>query len=388
MIIKSVLVLALGLLMQLQTSSGTLETITIANIQQLEIIEEFEVEPMGSREITVAFSDDSQILAYITAMAPWADGGVAFIDTRTLEPFRFASGEALAGTALHFTSEWLLVGTEDGFLQRYALDSSKLVDEIRVSPNSEDTDDPLYTNGGDVEVIATSSDESFYAVAATSERWGENILYLSAFDEEPILQISAGEPPNRALGRGYDVAFHPTDAFVVFAGLSDDGTGHWVTSVQIRDIETGTLESSCDSFRHSLNTHTLVVSPDGTHVIYNADNGIRIWDTRNCADHDDAWTILKPVNEEEWVTTMEVHPTEPILAVALSTRNQDCDCYGVGVLQFWDIQSRELLYETTDYGAVGSYNVITNLTFSPDGTMLATGSEDDTVRLWGIPADE
>jgi len=385
---KSILFIGLVLLLQLNYEIESPQTIKLETVNQIRIIQEFSGEPTSLKEMPVAFSADSRILGFVDGRTPWGGGQIYFFDVATFEPLQLIVDEPVSGTTLHFTNSSILVGTLNGLVERYSLESGKLVETVVVSPASSDINDPIYTLGGDVEVITSSSDEQYFAVAATSELWGENVFYLSAFDEEPILKISAGQPPYRALGRGYDVVFHPNDEFVVLAARVDDGTGNWTNTVQIRDVQTGNLLASCDLFNHTIAfTHNLVVSPDGTQIIYKAEDGIRIWDTRNCADHNDAWTLLLPAIEGEWVTTMEVHPTEPILVVALGMSD-----HGRGVLQFWNIQTQQLVHEITDYGS-GIYNEITNLAFSPDGTMLATGaggagSEDATVRLWGIPADD
>jgi WD40 repeat protein len=50
-----------------------------------------------------------------------------------------------------------------------------------------------------------------------------------------------------------------------------------------------------------------------------------------------------------------------------------------GILRLWNVESGELLIELA-----GHSDYITSLAFSPDGEVLATGSNDGTVMIWGI----
>ena len=53
--------------------------------------------------------------------------------------------------------------------------------------------------------------------------------------------------------------------------------------------------------------------------------------------------------------------------------------WDVGVNVLWDVITGELLDRLE-----GHTKTVLSLAFSPDGQLLATGSEDETIRLWTV----
>lgn len=368
----------IGIVTLLILSDKITETISLNNIEKIQVIHEIYDAPndqLAQETTYLAFDMQSKLLGIVNAAAPWVDGDIYFFDMSSFENVDIIQDISLTGTSLHFTHAWLLIGKENGQLERYNLSSGELHSTVDVG------------GGGDIEVISASTDQTHVAATSTTEIRGDYVFYLAKFDEKPIVHISIEE-----LGRGYSVAFHPSENIVAFA-VSEPYRENLVTpllrdqdiitTVQIWDADAGNLISLCDEYRTAIAyTDTLAFTPHGQNIIYAADDGIRVWDLRDCRQFDDAWSILEPINETQYLTTFVMHPTEPLLVSAYRSVER-----GRGIIRFWNIETGEMLHEITDYGA-GEYNAITTLAFSPDGTLLASGGQDGTVRLWGIPAGD
>ena len=114
---------------------------------------------------------------------------------------------------------------------------------------------------------------------------------------------------------------------------------------------------------------SVTYSPDGTCLVTGDSNGeIHIWDTKTgkkrmtCRGH------------KSWVWAVTFSPDGRLLASA----NDD------NLVKLWDIETGECLQTLT-----GHTSAANTVAFSPDGKLLASSSQDATIRLWHInlPAD-
>jgi WD40 repeat protein len=120
----------------------------------------------------------------------------------------------------------------------------------------------------------------------------------------------------------------------------------------------------------------MVFTPDGTQIIYVATDGIRIWNIESAialnGDRGDFRVIASPA-EGEFIDSIALNPDGTILAAG----------YLDSTIKLWDIETGEQLTILT-----GHSERVTSLAFSPDGTLLASGGTDGTVRLWGVAAGD
>ena len=118
----------------------------------------------------------------------------------------------------------------------------------------------------------------------------------------------------------------------------------------------------------------LKFSPDGRSLASVTHDGIAVWSWEN----DEVRCMLEPSLpgvEESYISLADVvySPDGQILAAGCRTRD---------VIWLWD--AHEGTHLTTLMGSERTCGT-TSLAFSPDGSTLAQGLEDGTVRIWGIP---
>jgi WD40 repeat protein/DNA-binding SARP family transcriptional activator len=158
----------------------------------------------------------------------------------------------------------------------------------------------------------------------------------------------------------------PTET-VIARALNSNGTqlvtGNVDGTVRVWDVASGKVRST---FMGNVGPIYGVVafSPDGTRIASGGDDGtVRIWDATTGKE----------------LLTLTGH-TLPIYTISFSTDGKRIATAGMDqTARVWDSESGENLFTLTGHTA----SVLT-VAFSPDGTRLVTGSHDGTARIWDI----
>jgi WD40 repeat protein len=112
--------------------------------------------------------------------------------------------------------------------------------------------------------------------------------------------------------------------------------------------------------------YSLAVSPDGQLFATGDDKGrLLLWDV-------DQRRILRTMQMDERINHVAFSPDGQIIAGS-----------AFDTARLWNVATGELLQELK-----GHTFFILSLSFSPDGTRLATGSKDRTVRIWSLTAGD
>ena len=241
----------------------------------------------------------------------------------------------------------------------------------------------LYGHTGEVWSVAFSHNGHF--IVSGSDDWTVRIWNRATCETRDIL-----------MGLTYgvrSVAISRNDKFVV-SGSSDRIVRMW-------DIETGDV---LHGLGHADTVMSVAVSPDCQHIASGSPCGeVWIWTKDGELEHKlecpteennevfslafshDGHRILCNVKRTEWtITGHRLSPSgtddDPflkyILSVAYSPNDREI-VYGlIGEIMIWNM-------DTKKRHKLGTHSdLVTSTSFSPDGSRIASGSDDKTVRIW------
>ncbi len=143
--------------------------------------------------------------------------------------------------------------------------------------------------------------------------------------------------------------------------LSPDGTIlAWENyeSVHLWDVASW---SELRALAGSSDTDDIAFSPDGATLATATGSTVKLWDVASGAE-------LRTIPAESPLNTVTFSPDGRTVAAG-----------GLGDIQLWDAVTGETVHTLT-----GHTNWVQSVAFSPDGSLLASGSVDGTVRLWDV----
>jgi WD40 repeat protein len=162
------------------------------------------------------------------------------------------------------------------------------------------------------------------------------------------------------------VTIVPTTTWRRVTDLSPDGAtlamAHVGGNVALVDVASWKIVA--DKPAHAHHVYGVQYAPDGRLVTASLDDHVRVWRGRELAQELDV-----KVNTDDGVLAAALSPDGRILAIG----TQD------GSLHVWDVAAAKWLVRDLGNGKLG---VVWKLTFSRDGAFVITATDDGVIRLW------
>jgi WD40 repeat protein len=212
--------------------------------------------------------------------------------------------------------------------------------------------------GGEPSTLLNTHEGGVKGIAFTSDG-----LRLASVSADTTVRLWSLEP-----NISEDAVLHGHRDAVNTAAFHPDG--HWLVTAgadrEIRLWDTRTLQTAAVYEGHLDEITSLAFALNGSLIVSGSRDGtVRLWDVNG----ETGSTILG--EHQHWVREVRVSPSGGIAASASSDTT----------IRLWDVVSQRSLAEI--HGHEGGAD---SAAFSPEGTVLATSGRDQLVRLWDIDA--
>lgn len=291
-----------------------------------------------------------------------------------LEPILTFPGSAVATSlAFHPTEPIIATGWEDGSVR--LIDFEKQSTEVWVETNSVQPAQVIFSPDGSQLVTGSGNGvilwdfatremkslmtESLYVLSLSFDATGERLaavgsgktwvwdlqagsIQLNCTCNDEFFFFNPGGEGWGVSGSYFDLAWH------------DDSNLKWQASLWNAQPAGDVIDGQIEAAAFSSDGRLLAVS-----FVY---EGIRIWETHTQVEHSPL--LFDPALA---ITSLAIHANNQLLAASVLS----------GSIELWDLQKSEHLL------SLGGISLPRAVAFSPDGQLLAVGSENE-ITLWAV----
>ena len=328
--------------------------------------------------VDLLFSPDGKTIVSVTG-----DGGVCILDRITGEPqktFAVPITDSVYGLAFSPDGKIVAIGSRDGNIYLSDLNTGTL--KQKLTGHSEDVQRVVFSPDGKTLASSSYLDET---VRVWDVHTGEHRRTLTehtgdieglAFSPDGKTLASSGSGDGtirfwdvRTGDQKHAVTGHAD--YVYSVAFNPDGkffaSGYSDSSIRFWDAETGLHLKTFKGPRLNYDASCLVFSLDGKTLACTDGLDIRLQDS-----HTGEEKML--LSGHEWgMHSMALSPDGDILA----SGSEDT------TIRLWDMHTGE--HKKT---LNGHKHRVYSVAFSPDGKTLASGSDDNTIRLWNVDTGE